>query len=317
MFKNSKIYIAGHTGLLGSAILKRLESESYHNVVTKSHAELDLTDQKPVDAFFDKERPEYVFLCAGLTGGIIANQTYPVDFLHTNVAIQDNVFQAAQRYEVKHLIFYGSSCMYPKNCLQPIKEEYLFTGEIESTSEAYAIAKTAGIIACRSYNAQFKANRFIALIPNSMYGPNDNFDLENSHVLSALVRRFHEAKTNGQEKIVLWGSGSPRREFVFCEDIADASIFAVLNSDKLDSAQHYNVGTGIDYSIKELAGYIANIVGFKGKIEWDRSKPDGTPQKLLDSSRFLKFGWDSSTALEEGLKTTYQWFINNLKKHDE
>jgi GDP-L-fucose synthase len=317
MFKNSRIYIAGHTGLLGSAILKRLESKSYHNVVTKNHAELDLTDQKSVGAFFEKERPEYVFLCAGLTGGIIANQTYPVDFLHTNIAIQDNVFQAAQRYGIKHLVFYGSSCVYPKNCLQPIKEEYLFTGEIESTSEAYAIAKTAGIIACRSYNAQFKTNRFIALIPNSMYGPNDSFDLENSHVLSALVRRFHEAKTNGQEKIVLWGSGSPRREFVFCEDIADASIFAVFNADKLDSAQYYNVGTGIDYSIKELAGHIANIVGFKGKIEWDISKLDGTPQKLLDSSRFLKFGWDSSTSLEEGLKTTYQWFINNLKKHDE
>ncbi|MCX5815277.1 MAG: GDP-L-fucose synthase [Proteobacteria bacterium] len=317
MFKDSKIYVAGHTGLLGSALLKKLESESYHNVVTRSHAELDLTDQKLVDELFEKERPEYVFLCAGLTGGIIANQTYPVDFLHTNIAIQDNVFQVAQRYEVKHLVFYGSSCIYPKSCPQPIKEEYLFTGKIEETSEAYAIAKTAGIIACRSYNAQFKTNRFIALLPNSMYGPNDNFDLENSHVLSALIRRFHEAKTNGQKKIVLWGSGSPRREFIFSEDVADASIFAVLNLDKLDSAQHYNVGTGIDYSIKELAEQIAIVAGFEGKIEWDATKPDGTPQKLLDSSKFLKLGWKSSTSLKEGLKTTYQWLINNFKKHCE
>jgi GDP-L-fucose synthase len=314
MYKDSKIYIAGHTGLLGSALLKRLESNGYHNIITKSHVDLDLTDQKPVDAFFEKERPEYVFLCAGLTGGIIANQTYPVDFSHTNIAIQDNVFQAAQKYEVKHLIFYGSSCVYPKNCLQPIKEEYLFTGEIEVTSEAYAIAKTAGIIACRSYNAQFKTNRFIALIPNSMYGPNDNFDLENSHVLASLIRRFYEAKVNAQGNVVLWGSGSPRREFIFSGDVAEASVFAMNNADKLKGAQHYNVGTGIDYSIKELAEYIANIVGFEGSIEWDATKPDGTPQKLLDSSRFLNLGWESSTSLEDGLETTYQWFIDNFNK---
>ena len=314
MFKDSKIYVAGHTGLLGSVLLKRLESEGYHHLITKCHSDLDLTDQKTVDEFFKKECPEYVFLCAGLTGGIIANQTYPVDFLHTNISIQDNVFQAAQKYDVKHLVFYGSSCVYPKNCPQPIKEEYLFKGEIESTSEAYAIAKTAGIIACRSYNAQFKTNRFIALLPNSMYGPNDSFDLENSHVLSALTRRFHEAKTNGQEKIVLWGSGKPRREFVFSEDVADASIFAMNNADNLNNTQHYNIGTGIDYSIKELAGKIVNIVGFKGNIEWDISKPDGTLHKLLDSSRFLKLGWKSSTSLEDGLKTTYQWFINNSEK---
>ena len=317
MFKDSKIYVAGHTGLLGSALLKRLESESYHNVVTQNHAELDLTDRRPVDEFFDKERPEYIFLCAGLTGGIIANQAYPADFLHTNIAIQDNVFQAAQKHEVKHLVFYGSSCIYPKNCPQPIKEEYLFTGEIESTSEAYAIAKTAGIIACRSYNNQFRTNRFIALLPNSMYGPNDNFDLENSHVLSALIRRFHEARATGQEKIVLWGSGSPRREFIFSKDAAAASIFAMNNADRLNSIRHYNVGTGIDYSIKELAEQIADITGFDGSIEWDTSRPDGTPQKLLDSSSFLNLGWNSSTSLEEGLETTYQWFVNNPKKHRE
>jgi len=308
MDKNSKIYVAGHRGLLGSALLKKLKSEGYVNIATRTHKALDLTTQKSVDHFFKKEKPEYVFFCAGLTGGIVANQMYPATFLHTNISIQDNVFQAAQRHKVKNLVFYGSSCIYPKNCPQPIKEEHLFTGKIEKTSEAYAIAKTAGIIACKSYNGQFRANRFIALVPNSMFGPNDNFDLESSHVLSALISKFHEAKTNGQEKIILWGSGSPRREFVFSEDVADASVFAVLNADKLNSVQHYNVGTGIDYSIKELADMVANIVGFQGEIEWDTSKPDGTPRKLLDSSKFLKLGWKSSVSIEDGLQRTYSLY---------
>ncbi|HAH33129.1 MAG TPA: GDP-fucose synthetase [Elusimicrobia bacterium] len=314
MRKNSKLYIAGHTGLLGSALLQRLRLAGYRNIITRSHAGLDLTDQKRVSGFFAKEHPEYVFLCAGLTGGIIANRTSPADFLHTNIAIQDNVFQAAQKYDIKHLVFYGSSCSYPKDCPQPIKEEYLYKGEIESTSEAYAIAKTAGVIACRSYNAQFKTNKFITLLPNSMYGPNDNFDLENSHVLAALIRKFYEAKNVGQEKIVLWGSGKPRREFVFAGDVADASIFAMNNADRLNSTQHYNVGSGIDCSIKELAGQIANLVGFKGKIEWDTAKPDGTPQKLLDSSRFQKLGWSATISLKKGLDITYRWFVDNFKK---
>ena len=313
MFKDSRIYVAGHTGLLGSAILRKLKSEGYRNILTITHKELDLIDQKSVDDFFKKEQPEYVFLCAGLTGGIIANKTYPATFLHTNIAIQDNVFQASQIFNSKHLMFYGSSCVYPKNCPQPIKEEYLLTGEIEETSDAYATAKIAGIIACKSYNNQYKTNRFIALIPNSMYGPKDNFDLENSHVLSALIRRFHEAKKEGKNKITLWGSGNPRREFIFSEDVADASIFAMMNVGKLQNI-HYNLGTEIDYSIRELAEIVAGIVGFKGKIEWDMTKPDGTPRKLLDNSRFLNLGWKPATTLEEGLEITYRWYSKNIPK---
>ncbi len=313
MFKDSRIYVAGHTGLLGSAILKKLKSEGYRNILTITHKELDLIDQKSVDDYFKKERPEYVFLCAGLTGGIIANKTYPATFFHTNIAIQDNVFQASHIYNLKHLIFYGSSCVYPKNCPQPIKEKYLLTGEIEETSDAYATAKIAGIIACKSYNNQYKTNRFIALIPNSMYGPKDNFDLENSHVLSALIRRFHEAKKEGKNKITLWGSGNPRREFIFSEDVADASIFAMMNVGRLQNI-HYNLGTEIDYSIRELAEIVAGIVGFKGKIEWDMTKPDGTPRKLLDNSRFLNLGWKPATTLEEGLEITYRWYSKNIPK---
>ncbi|MBW7940871.1 MAG: GDP-L-fucose synthase [Candidatus Kuenenia stuttgartiensis] len=310
MNKDSKIYVGGHTGLLGSALMKRLKSEGYTNIVTRTHRDLDLTRQEAVEAFFKNEQPEYVFLCAGLTGGIMANKTYPATFLHTNIAIQDNVFEAAQKYVVQHLVFYGSSCVYPKNSPQPIKEEYLLTGEIEGTSDAYATAKIAGIIACKSYNNQFKINRFIALIPNSMYGPNDNFDLESSHVLAALLRKLHEAKTENKESVVLWGSGNPRREFIFSEDVADSSIFAMENVDRLEN-RHYNVGSGTDYSIKELSGLIAAVVGFEGQIEWDTSKPDGATRKLLDISAFSNFGWKVKTPLEEGLRSVYQWFLSN------
>lgn len=310
MFKDSKIYVAGHTGLLGSALIKRLEAEGYSNIIIRKHSELDLTCRTKVEDFFKKNQPEYVFLSAGLTGGISANKTYPATFFHTNIAMQDNVFESAAKYEVRHLIFYGSSCIYPKNSPQPMKEEYLLTGMMEETSEAYAIAKAAGIIACRSYNNQFKANRFIALVPNSMYGPNDNFDAESSHVLSALIRKFHEAKTNGERTVVLWGSGNPRREFIFSEDAADASIFAMENAGRLQNS-HYNIGTGIDYSIKELAGFIAGIVGFNGDVKWDTAKPEGAPRKLLDSSRFSSLGWKPSVAFEEGLKLTYKWYLEN------
>ncbi len=310
LFNDSRIYVAGHSGLLGSALLKKLRSNGHNGIITKTRRELDLTDQESVNGFFKKEQPEYVFLAAGLTGGIIANKTYPANFLHTNIAIQDNVFQAARKYGAKHLIFYGSSCIYPKNCPQPMKEEYLLTGKVEETSEAYAIAKTAGIIACKSYNDQFKTNCFIALIPNSMYGPNDDFDLENSHVLSALIRRFHEAKIEGKEKVVLWGSGNPRREFIFSEDVADASVFAMNNAERLQN-MHYNLGTGVDYSIKELAGIISKVAGYKGEIEWDTTRPDGAARKLLDSSRFLSMGWKPSTNIEDGIKITYEWYIEN------
>lgn len=313
MFKDSKIYISGHTGLLGSALIRGLRQLGYLDILTKTHHELDLTNQSAVDKFFKANRPEYVFLCAGLTGGIIANKAYPATFLHINISIQDNVFESANKYGVKHLIFYGSSCIYPKNAPQPMKEEYLLTGEIEETSDAYAIAKIAGIIACKSYNNQFKTNRFITLIPNSMYGPYDNFDPESSHVISALIRKFHEARIKGLDKVILWGSGNPRREFIFSEDVADASIFTMKNADRLDNI-HYNIGTGVDYSINELAEMIAEVVGFRGKIEWDSIKPDGAQRKLLDSSRFIAIGWKPSISLENGLKVTYEWYLKNLKR---
>lgn len=308
MFKDSKIYIAGHTGLLGQAILNRLEG--YMNIVTRSHQELDLTKKGSVDEFFGRERPEYVFLSAGLTGGIMANMNFPAAFLHTNLAIQDNVFEAAQKHNVRNLVFYGSSCIYPKFCQQPMKEEYLMTGELEETSQAYAVAKIAGISACRAYNNQFKRRRFIALVPNSMYGPYDNFDMENSHVLAALIKKLHEAKSKGEKKVVLWGSGTPRREFIFSADVAEASIFAVNNADRLENS-HYNVGTGADYAIREIAGIVANMVHFEGEIGWDTAKPDGAPRKLLDSRRFFSLGWKPAKSLEEGIRLTYEWYRKN------
>lgn len=312
MFKESKIYVAGHTGLLGTALVKRLTSLGYSNIISKTHDKLDLTNQAAVDKFFAQELPEYVFLAAGLTGGIVANKTYPASFLHTNVAIQDNVFEACLKHDVKSLVFYGSSCVYPKNSEQPMKEQYLFTGLIEETSEAYASAKIAGIISCKAYNNQYGNTRYIALLPNSMYGPNDNFDLENSHVLGALIRKIHDAKINNDASLALWGSGSPRREFIYSDDVADASIFAMINNNKLDNC-HYNVGNGVDYSIKELADLLKSIIGYKGKICWDTTKPDGTPRKLLDSSKFNSLGWKPSFSLEDGLKVTYDWFLNNFK----
>jgi len=305
MYKDSKIYVAGHTGLIGSALSVRLKEHGYCNVITRPHAELDLTDKGAVFVFFSSEKPEYVFLAAGKVGGILSNKTSPADYLHINISIQDNVFEAAQKYNVRHLIFYGSSCSYPKDCGQPIKEECFLTGPIEKTSEGYAAAKITGIIACKAYNNQHDTNRFIALIPNSVYGPNDNFDLENSHVLSALIRKFHEAKINREDSVILWGSGTPKREFIFSQDVAEASIFAMQNASKFEN-HHYNVGTGVDYSIKELAAKITETVGYDGKIMWDTTKPDGTARKLLDSSMFLSLGWKPKTGLAEGLKITYQ-----------
>ncbi|NQT01730.1 MAG: GDP-L-fucose synthase [Planctomycetes bacterium] len=308
MFKNSKIYVAGHTGLLGSAISRKLKEHGNSRVIEKAHIELDLTDKRAVFEFFSTERPEYVFLCAGKVGGIVSNKTYPADYLHINIAIQDNVFEAAQKYEVKHLLFYGSSCIYPKFSLQPIKEEYLLNGPLEETSEGYATAKIAGITACKAYNLQYQTNRFIALIPNSMYGPNDNFNIESCHVLSALIYRFHEAKISNTQSVTLWGSGKPRREFIFSEDVAEASLFAMEHVEQLEN-RHYNVGTGVDYSIEELAASVAETVGYEGKILWDMSKPDGAAQKLLDSSKFLSLGWEPTVNMEEGLKRTYEWYL--------
>jgi GDP-L-fucose synthase len=305
MHKDSKIYVAGHTGLIGSALIGKLEEHGYCNVITRPHAELDLTDNGAVFDFFSSEKPEYVFLAAGKVGGILSNKIYPADYLHINISIQNSVFEAVQKYNVRHLIFYGSSCSYPKDCEQPIKEECFLTGPIEATSEGYAAAKITGIIACKAYNNQHDTNRFIALIPSSVYGPNDNFDLENSHVLSALIRKFHEAKINREGSVILWGSGTPKREFVFSHDVAEASIFAMQNASKFEN-QHYNVGAGVDYSIKELAAKIAETVGYDGKIMWDTTKPDGAARKLLDSSMFLSLGWKPKTGFAEGLKITYQ-----------
>ena len=304
---DSKIYLAGHTGLLGSALLRVLNKKGYHNILTKTHEQLDLTDRQQTDSFFKKERPEYVFLCAGKVGGIIGNKTHPADFLHQNLVIQTNVFEMANQYTVSHLIFYGSSCTYPKLCEQPMQEKHWLTGAIEETSMGYAAAKIAGIIGCKSYNTQYNTNRFICVIPNSMYGINDNFDLENSHVFSALIRRFHDAKKANDSEITLWGTGNPRREFIFSEDVADASIFLMTNADKLEN-KHYNLGTGTDYSIKELAEKIAQVINFQGEIKWDTSKPDGTPRKLLDSSKLLALGWQPNVNFEDGLATTYHWF---------
>jgi len=310
MSKRSKIYVAGHTGLLGTALMERLASSGYTNVVTSPHTSLDLTVQAEVDAFFSRERPECVFLCAGLTGGIMANSMRPADFFHTNMAIQENVFMSARRYGTERVVFYASSCVYPKRCAQPIREEYLMTGETEPTSEAYAAAKTAGIIACRASNAQDRTNRFIALVPNSMYGPRDNYDPEAAHVLSALIRRFVDAVETGAAKLVLWGDGRPMREFISAADVAAASVFAVENAGRLRNT-HYNVGTGVELSIRELAGIIAGICGFRGRIEWDDSRPGGTQRKLLDSSRFMRLGWRPAVSLEDGVRDALRWYMEN------
>lgn len=307
----SKIYIAGHTGLLGSAVLRQLQNDGYENLITCSHQKLDLTCKTMVDAFFDQERPEYVFLCAGKVGGIIGNAEYPASYLHINLAIQDNFFEMSLKYNVKHIIFYGSSCTYPKFCPQPMKETDWLSGPIEESSMGYAAAKIAGILGCKAYNKQYGGNRFICAIPNSMYGINDNFDLENSHVLSALIKRLDDARQQNQQNITLWGTGTPCREFIFNEDVARASIFLMKNADRLSNT-HYNIGTGVDYSIRELAEIIAHVVGYHGEILWDSTKPDGAPKKLLDSAQFLSLGWKPSIDLEEGLYRTYEWYRREI-----
>ncbi|HAO92855.1 MAG: GDP-fucose synthetase [Deltaproteobacteria bacterium GWB2_55_19] len=306
--QKSKIYVAGHEGLIGSAIMRRLKADGYRNIVTRGRGELDLSDSPRVDAFFMAEKPEFVFLAAGRSGGIVANIAYPSSFIHENISIQDNVFEAAERNGVTRLVFYGSSCMYPISSPQPISEEYLMTGPIEKTSEPYAIAKIAGVVACRAYNNQYKSKRFIALVPNSVYGQNDNFSLESSHVMAGLIRRFHEAKTEGVRRIHLWGTGNPRREFMHADDAASASVFAMLNHDKLDNT-HYNIGTGEDSSIAELACMIAGTVGYNGEVAWNTARPDGAMRKILDSSRFSSLGWRPQVTLHDGIKSTYEWFL--------
>lgn len=315
MEKTSRIYVAGHTGLIGSAVLRRLERSGYGNLLTTAHADLDLTDTVATDRFFSAFTPEYVVLAAGRVGGIVENQTYPADFMNANLAIQLNVLRAAQRANVRKLILFASSCMYPRDCPQPMPETALFGGHPEPTSLAYAVSKLAGTQMCLAYNQQYGEKRFIPVIPNSTFGPNDNFDPKSGHVLSALIRRFDEAKRSRMPSVTLWGSGDPRREFVYADDVADACVM-ILERDVGDLTLPVNIGTGVDYSIRELAGKIADMVGYGGAIIWDTSKPDGAARKLLDSGRLHSFGWRSKVDFETGLRNTHQWYVENNAPQD-
>jgi GDP-L-fucose synthase len=304
MQKNSRIYIPGHTGLVGSALKRNLEGQGYENLICKTKEELDLMNEEAVREFFEKEKPEYVFLAAAKVGGIKANNDYPADFIYQNLKIQNNIIYNAYKSGVKKLLFLGSSCIYPRECPQPIKEEYLLTGPLEQTNEPYAIAKIAGIKMCQAYNRQY-GTKFISVMPTNLYGPNDNFDPETSHVLPALIRRFHEAKENNQKEVVIWGTGKPKREFLYVDDLADACIFLMNN---YQDNEIVNIGTGEDLSIKELAEKIKKITGFQGEITHDTAKPDGTPRKLLDVSKLHSLGWKHKIDLEEGVEKTYNWF---------
>jgi len=307
MNKNAKIFVAGHRGLVGSAIVRKLKELGYDNLVLKTRSELDLLSQAAVTDFFKTEKIEYVFLAAAKVGGIMANQQQKADFIYENLQIQNNIIYNAYKYGVKKLLFLGSSCIYPRNCPQPIKEEYLLTGELEPTNDAYALAKIAGIKMCQSFNKQYGTN-FIAVMPTNLYGPNDNFNLANSHVLPALIRKIYEAKNNNSGQIELWGTGSAKREFLHVDDLADAVVYLMNNYN--DSAI-VNIGTGEDLSIKNLALKIKDILGYRGQIIWDSTKPDGTPRKLLDISKLSGLGWKYKISLETGLKNTTKWFIEN------
>ncbi len=309
MNKNSSIYVAGHNGLVGSAIVRKIQTEGFGNLVLKTRQELDLLDQHAVAEFFQTEKPEYVFLAAAKVGGIVANQTYPADFIYENLTVQNNVIRESQLNSVKKLLFLGSSCIYPRDAKQPIKEEYLLSGPLEETNKPYAIAKIAGIITCQSYNRQYGTN-FISVMPTNLYGPNDNFDLQNSHVLPALLRKFHEAKIRGDKKVVVWGTGKAKREFLHVDDLADACVFLMNN---YDNSEIVNIGTGEDLSIKEIVELIKKITGFSGDISWDKTKPDGTPRKLLDVSRLHQLGWQHKINLADGLKSYYRWYLDNLE----
>ena len=299
-----KIYVAGHRGLVGSAIVRAIEASGNHSWIGKTHSELDLLDRKAVFDYVASEKPEAIIIAAAKVGGIHANSTFPVQFLTENLQIETNLMDAAHAAGIPRLLFLGSSCVYPKLAQQPIKEEYLLTGELEKTNEAYALAKISGLKLVQAYRNQY-GHKWISAMPTNMYGPGDNFDLENSHVLPALIRKFHDAKTRGGDKVTLWGSGSPLREFLHADDLASACLFLLEN---YDDEIAINVGTGKDISIKELAELIKGIVGFEGKIDWDSSKPDGTPRKLLDISRITGLGWKPTISLEEGIRSTYDWY---------
>ena len=348
MKKTAKIYVAGHRGLVGSALVRKLRTEGYTDIITQTHGMLDLTRQDQVETFFKEEKPEYVFLAAAKVGGIWGNNIYPAQFIYENIAIQTNIIHASYLYEAKKLLFLGSSCIYPKLCPQPIKEEFLLSGYLESTNEPYAVAKIAGIKMCQSYNRQYKT-RYISVMPNNLYGPNDNFNLETSHVLPALIRKFHLAKlaaagdwqglqkdeaahgaipddvkismglnpvTNqpanpsvNQPQVMLWGTGSPRREFLHVDDLADACLFLM---NRYDESELINIGWGKDQTIRELAKTISNIVGYEGSIKWDSGKPDGTPRKLLDVSRLTEKGWQAKINLADGIREVYRWYLGEM-----
>lgn len=308
--KDSKIYVAGHTGLVGSALVRRLVADGYTNLIMKISAELDLRNQKDVEQFFAQERPEYVFLAAAKVGGIGANSTYPADFIYDNLAIELNVINSAHKYGVKKLLFLGSSCIYPRDCAQPIKEEYLLTAPLEPTNEAYALAKIAGIMLCRKYRAQY-GDHFISCMPTNLYGPHDNFSLSNSHVLPALVAKFCSAKQQGAKQVVVWGSGAPYREFLHVDDCANACVFLMKY---YDQEQTVNVGTGQDITIRDLALLIKKIVGYDGDLIFDTTKPDGTPRKLLDISKIRALGWKPEVALSDGVAQVVRWYAENQVK---
>ena len=348
MEQTSKIYVAGHRGMVGSAIVRKLEAEGYTNIITRTHAELDLIRQDQVEAFFETEKPDYVFLAAAKVGGILGNSIYPAQFIYSNIAIQTNIIHVSYLNKVKKLLFLGSSCIYPKLCPQPIKEKYLLSDYLEPTNEPYAIAKIAGIKTCQSYNRQY-GTHYISVMPNNLYGTNDNFDLETSHVLPAMIRKFHLAKlasegnwqgiqkdeaaygiipgdsknaigldpatnrpanpSTNQPTIILWGTGAPRREFLHVDDLAAACL---LLMDRYDDSEIINIGWGKDQTILELAELISKIVGYKGDIKWDSSKPDGTPQKLLDVSRLNKLGWQAKIELADGIRQVYQWYLDQI-----
>ena len=301
----SRIFVAGHNGMVGSAIVRKLEQLGYTNIITMSRSKLNLLDQSEVDNFFRKIGPEYVFLAAAKVGGIKANRDMKADFIYENIMIQTNIIKSSYSYDVKKLIFLGSSCIYPKFCEQPIKEEYLMTGELESTNDAYAIAKIAGIKMCQSYNEQYGTD-FISAMPTNLYGTNDNYDLNNSHVLPAMIRKFHEAKLEGKESVEIWGTGTPKREFLYVDDLADACVFLMNN---YSGSEIVNIGTGQDVTIAELAVGISKVVGYEGSIHYNTEMPDGTPRKLLDVSKLEKIGWKYSTSLKEGIEKTYKDYV--------
>ncbi len=308
MQKNSKIFIAGHRGMAGSAILRSLKQLGYTNIITRTRAELDLLDFNAVTKFFKNESPEFIFLAAAKVGGIIDNVNYPANYIYENLQIQNNVIHNAYLNNIKKLLFLGSSCIYPKNAPQPIKEEYLLTGPLEPTNKSYAIAKIAGLTMCESYNKQYGTN-FISVMPTNLYGPNDNFDLKSSHALPALIRKFHDAKINNDSEVMCWGTGKPKREFLHVNDLADACIFLMKN---YNESEIINIGTGIDITIKKLAEIIKKETKFKGEIKWDTSKPNGTPRKLLNVDKIHTVGWKYKIDLETGIKNTYKWYKNSL-----